>query len=405
MLLVGRFGDRMKATASTRRTLVWRLTMCVLILAAVAHIRPTAAAISGAVLTTLSDAERDFDLRGASLSVNGTLADLIIAAHPKGRLDESESFIWATVDASGRILSQRNPFASMSTANAAALNVHNPAAGSGFVFSGTRGFLFWPAMDGSVRLLRLARPNNQVVVRTINIGGRAPNIQRVLETNSGHVVFAGSLGAEGVIAEFDIEGKTISEHRLGEPGTTAINVIPESDGNLVTVAEAGAFPNSSTWVGRISPRGNVLTKTSFPGRPTDLARGSDGSYVVLIEKAGADGSEILIKGLGTDLTERWTRSLVNRQRLVPPFRVAPVPSGGFVVAGTKDRALWISRLNSDGTEKWTETHDPQTSPELEMVSRLELVAAQDVFVAAYTAFVVAGREQRTVVRTLRFTTS
>jgi hypothetical protein len=405
MLLIGRFRDGIKAMAATRSTLIWRLTVCAIIFAAAAHIRATAAAISGAVVTTLSDAERDFDLRGASLSVNGALADLIIAAHPKGRPNESESFIWATVDASGRILSQRDPLASMSTANAAALNLQNPVAGSAFVFSGTRGFLLLPAMDGSVRLLRLTRPNNQVVVRTINIGGRAPIIRRVLETNGGHVVFAGSLGAEGIIAEFDIEGKTISEHRLGEGGTTAINVISESDGNLVTVAEEGAFPNSSTSVERISPRGNVLAKTSFPGRPSDLARGSDGTYVVLIEKAGADGSEILIKALGTDLTERWTRSLVARQRLVPPFRVAPVQSGGFIVAGTKDRGLWISRLNSDGKEVWTDTHDPLTSPELEMVSHVELVAAQDVFVAAYTAFVVSGREQRTVVRTLRFTAS
>src|SRR3989442_15952736 len=116
----------------------------------------------------------------------------------------------------------------MSTANAAALNVHNPAAGSGFVFSGTRGFLFWPATDGSVRLLRLARPNNQVVVRKINIGGRAPNIQRGLETNSGHVFFAGSLGAGGVIAEFDIEGRSSSENRLGRTGTTGIKAFAGS---------------------------------------------------------------------------------------------------------------------------------------------------------------------------------
>src|SRR2546428_14146846 len=111
MFPVGLIGNRIKATASTKRTLVWPLTMCFLILAAVAHIRPTAAAISGAVLTPLSDAERDFDLPGASLSVNGTLAYLIIAAHPKGRPAESAAFITPTRGAPRRIVYLRNPCA------------------------------------------------------------------------------------------------------------------------------------------------------------------------------------------------------------------------------------------------------------------------------------------------------
>jgi hypothetical protein len=382
--------------------LLW-LTICSLLLTEVTSPNAMDGAIPGVVVrTTVSDSERDYELRGATLSPNGGMTELIIAASPKGRRSESESLVWGTVDASGRILSQENPLGKLSPVDSASLTLRGPATGSRFAFVRGGGFLLLATVDGGMRLLRLAHGTELSVVRAVNKSGGSQNVRRVLTTNNEHLVLVGGVGVQPVLTEVDIEGNTIAERLIPEQGLTLINAVFESDGNAVVVGEQGTYPNGTVWVGRVSPRGDILVKTSFLGRPTDFARGTDGTYVVVIEKSGADGSEILMKALRPDLSERWTQSLASRQHLVTSFRVAPIPTGGFILAGTKDRGLWISRVNSDGAEVWTEAHEPRKLPDLEMASYVELASRGDIFVTAYTAFVVAGREQRQVIRVIRF---
>jgi hypothetical protein len=349
----------------------------------------------------LADAERDYELRAAALSAGGATTEIIMAARPKGRRPGAESLVWASVDAAGRVLSQQNPLTPLSAAEAAGMSLGDPAAGSGLAFLRGRGFLLLTTADGGLRLVRLARPNDPAAVRQINIGA-APTIRRVLTAGDERLVLVGSVGAKPLVTAVNAEGKTVAEHAPGAEGMTAIGAAFETDGSVVVAAEEGRFPNTTAWVGRVSPQGVVLARKSFPGRPTDIARGSDGTYVVVVDRSGPEGSEILLKALAPDLGELWTRTLVSRQRVAVPFRVAPVTTGGYIIAGAKDRGLWVSRVKADGAEVWTEAHDPLTSPELEIVSHVELTSAQDTFVTAYTAFVVAGREQREVVRAVRF---
>lgn len=387
----------------TKNTFVWFVTCCAVLSANAAQSGATNGVIPGVVVrTTVSDPESDYGLRGATLSGNGTKAELIMAAWPKGRRSESESIIWATVDSSGRVSSKQNAFGTLSPAAATSLIGHVPASGIGFVFARNRELLLLPKANGGLRLVQLARSDKPALIRDVNIEGRSLIVRRVVAKNNDHFVLLGNVGAQPVIVTVDIDGKTIMEHTLQEEGMTIVSALFEPDGNTLIVGQQGTSINPIAWIGRVSSRGEVLTKTTFTGRPTDIARGHDGNYVVLIERGSADGSEILMRSLAIDLSEQWTRSLVNRQKLVIPFRLAPVGTGGFIVAGIKDRGLWLSRVKSDGAEMWTEAHDPLASPELEMVSQVELASTQDVFVAAYTAFVVVGREQREVVRAIRF---
>ncbi len=365
--------------------------------------------IPGAVVrTTVSDSERDYELRSATLSANGATTELIVAARSKGTRPKPGSLVWVTVDASGRVLSQQNPLGTLSLSSPTAINLRAPDAGSGFVFLRDRGFLLLRTVDGGSRLVRSARSNEPAVIQPVTIRGRSPIINRVLATKDEHLGLVGSIGLP-LVAQIDAEGKTITAHVLREE-MGAVNAVFDSEGSAVVVGQQGAFEKASVWVGRVSPRGEVLAKTAFPGSPTDITRGSDGTYVVLIQRISADGTEILMRALAPDLSERWTRSLVSRQPPANFFRVAPVRSGGFIVAGAKNRGLWISRVKPDGAEVWTEAQEPIMSlPELERVNKLELVYTvelawtQDVFVTAYTAFVVEGRDRLAVVRAIRFT--
>lgn len=357
--------------------------------------------IPGAVRTTLADAERDYELRSAALSAGGATTEIIMAARPKGRRSGEESLVWTSVDATGRVLSQQNPLAAAPAAAAARASLRDPEAGRGLAFLRGRAFLPLTAADRGPRLVRLARQNDPAAVSEVKVSG-APNIRRVVAAGDERLLLVGSVGSKPLVTAINAEGKTVADHAPEVEGMTAVGAVSEPDGNVVVAGEQGMLPNVTAWVGRVSARGAVLVKNTFPGRPTDIARGSDGTYVVLIERSGAEGSEILLKALAPDVSELWTRTLASRQRVTIPFRVAPVPTGGYIVAGVKDRGLWVSRVKADGSEVWVSAHDPLKSPELELVSQVELASAQDVFVVAYTAFVVVGREQREVVRTVRF---
>jgi hypothetical protein len=390
-----------QAMAMIRKSFIQFATISALVLAGSYQIGVSEVTFPGAIArTTVSDNLRDFELRGAALSANGTITELIIAARAKGRQSESESLVRTTVDATGRILMERNPIIGLPIADASKISLSNPTIGSAFVSVRNRSYLLLPTKNGGIQLVRLTNEQPSVI-RSLDIGGRSPFIRRVLVKDE-HLVLLGSLGTQALVTEVDTEGKTVFTYSLPEEGLIAINAVFETGGTMAIIAEKGTLLDATTWVGRISPRGDLLVQKTFAGRPIDIARGSDGTYLLLIERRNTDGSETHMKGLASDFSERWSRSLMSHQRFFTPFRVAPIASGGFIIVGTKDRGLWISRVKLDGTQEWAQTQDPMKSPELEMVSNLDLVSMKDIFITAYTAFIVVGREQHEVVRVIRF---
>jgi hypothetical protein len=382
----------------------WCERLVVAVLATAACVAAGGAIPGSSPRITLSDPARDYELRAAALSPDGATIHMISAAYSKGRPSDSVSLIWTIADASGRVVSQRDPLAMLPPADAASLAASGPDAGTGLALTSDGGaFLVLQNSTGDVRLVRLPRATESAIARVIDVGGRAPVIRRVLTTPTDHLLLVGSVGTQPLVATLSTDGKVLTRYELHEDVMTIVSAVVDADGGAVVVGEKGVFPDATTWVGRLSARGDVLKTTEFPGQPADIARGGDGTYLVLIEKTGAAASEMLAKGLGPDLAERWARSLVTGVRGGTSFRASPVRTGGFIVAGTKNRGLWVSRLKADGTEAWTDASDPASSPEMEMVSHLELVSARDIFAAAYSASVVVGREQRRVARAIRFT--
>lgn len=389
----------------TRRKLPWYAALCACALAAAcvaaAQASGERAAAPGAVRTTVSDPERDYELRGLALSPDGAAADLVIAAHPKGRPDEAGPLVWVSLDDAGKASPRPEPLRALATADAAALKP-DPSAGSLLGTLDGKTTLLLPSTDGRIRSLRFGGADGRAALAPFGPDARPPTVSRVLTKGANRLVLVGSVGAMPLVAELNADGKTAADYSPREEGMTAVGAALEPAGVAVVLGERGISDAAVIWLGRVSARGEILAKTVFPGRPYDIARAADGTLLVVFARPGVNGSEILIKGFAPDLSERWTRTLMVGQRAAVQFRAAAVPSGGFVIAGVKDRGLWLSQVRMDGVEVWTEAHEPAKTPDLEMVFNVELASAQDVFVAAYTAFVVADREQRQVVRTIKF---
>jgi hypothetical protein len=358
----------------------------------------TDSAIPGPVIrTTVSSSTLDYELRGAVLTGTGT-SELLVAARPKDRPAAPESLLSATVDESGRVLSE-NPLAGVSTEE---MNLGS-AIENGFALG--NGTVLVPTLDKGLRMVQLERSNDSRRVEAGRIQNQTLLINRILPISDERFAVLGAVRNQPLILEINTEGKTISEYLPRVEGVMPINAFFEADKTAIVVGAQGLTPNTTVWVGRVSPTGEILASISFPGSPKDAARAADGNVAILVESRQAESSQVSMKMVGPNLKELWTRVLVNRQHVVPSFQLEPVSTGGFIVAGVKDRGLWISRVTSTGADVWTEVHEPQKSAELEIVNYVTLAARKDTFVAAYSAYVVVGREQRKVVRTIRFTVS
>lgn len=353
---------------------------------------------------TISDPELDYKLHSINLSNNGGVVRLLFMAKPKGGLGKPVGIVRADVGMSGKILFKKNLLEKKRTMNLSVdADLDSIFSGRGTLVAGKRDSILLPTMSGGLDIISLPLDDGSVTVNKVDTAGHSPSIYRVLVDRNESFILLGSIGSSAFISKIDKKGNIISRHLLQNEGVmTAVGAVYEEDGSVTVVGEKGVFPSSKVWVGKISSSGTVLASESFLGRPLDFVQTSDGSYALIFEKSGPEGSEVFLRYLSDGYKERWTTTLMSNQNIVPSFRVSPVSTGGVVAVGIKDRGLWVSNINSDGNEVWTETHNPQSTHELELVANVELDAFDDEFVVAYTAWVIVEREQREVVRVLRF---
>lgn len=377
-----------------------RAAACLVI--AIAWVGGAYAAMPGPVINaTLTNPAGGYELRGAGLSADGVTQVLMAEVNAAGAALPGP-LVRALVDPAGRITG-RTALAAAAV-DPAALTSNDPAAGTNFaLLSDGRAMVTAPTTQGDLRLLQLPAANTPAVASTITVGRYAPLVREIVPTAEGRMAIAGSVGERPLFAWLAADGRTIARRAtLPDETMTIVAAASAPDGGAVVAGEKGIFPDSTAWIGRVAPSGAVLNSVEFPGRPLDIARAADGAIGLVIERKSAAGSDVVLQLLGPELAAGANRTLVSNQRAVPGFRIVAAPGGGFVVAGVKDRGRWITRVNAAGQEVWLDFQDPRSTRNLEIVSSMELLSRGDTMVAAYTAFVVDGREQKRVVRVVRF---
>lgn len=360
----------------------------------------TAGAVPGSSpRITVSDPSRDYEVRAVGVSPGGTTIQLISSSYPKGHPSDADPLLWTVVDASGNVASQDDVLARLPPSLAGSSIARGPDAGTALVVtSDGAGHLLLQTNAGELRLLRLRRGPAAPVIVPVDLG-RGAVVRRMLLVADDRLLLVGWVDERPFAAVVGTDGKVLARHQIPEEGVSLVGAVLEPAGGMVVVGAKGPFPRSTTCVARLSPGGAVVATNEFPGNPADVARGSDGTMLVLI---GKGLSEMSAKGLSSALVDQWTRTLVSDLPAPTPFHVAAVPSGGFVVSGTKARALWVARLKADGSELWSDTVDPSRSAEMEMTNHVELAASGDAFAVAYSAVVAPARERRGVVRAFSF---
>ena len=266
------------------------------------------------------------------------------------------------------------------------------------------------AADGRV-VLALPRWGDPPSIALVSAASKSLDTPRALELSRDadiqklvavgrRLIALGTVNNRPLVAEITTEGKTIWQQTIDAAPALIDSARATRDGGVIVLGRRGSV-SQEVWLAKLSEKGSLERSITFPARAGAVTELAGGGYAVVTDATAARGFDVTLRLFSGDLKEQSNTPIASGQ-LNPAFDIAAVPSGGFVVAGTRDRGLWVTRYDSGAAVVWTD-HRPPQPPDVEMVSDLKLLGRSGTtLVLAYSAFVTEGREQRKVVRVVTF---
>jgi hypothetical protein len=351
----------------------------------------------------LEDAKDDYHLQATTLTSDGTQLQVVASVRPRSVPTGERSLLWAATDAKGAIVARRDVLAMLPRAERDQVDLQSPSAGSHIVAAGGETWLLLATREEGYRLLRLTMDRSmQKATVPVALTGPRPTIHDVQPGPGGIIALLGDISGKPFFATIDRAGNVLASAAQvpdDQPGGLSAALF-EPGASTAFVVERSSPSGTATQVLRAGQKGPTVSGAPTPGRPLAAARGN-GSYAVLTEKGKLPQSELTLSAFdATGLQQRWSQVLVSGH--AGGFRIAAMPAGGYVVAGIVNRGLWVSRRDELGNARWTHARRPEETGELEIVTQVDLDASGDECVVTYSAFVIVDREQREVVRSLRF---
>jgi hypothetical protein len=230
-------------------------------------------------------------------------------------------------------------------------------------------------------------------------------LTKVVPSEDGSLLLLGHVGDGGWLAKVDASGKLAWERNLGPDGVAVLlDGVRNDDESFLLLGSPKGGTAPSSWVGKVTARGDLVLKNLLPRDARRIAGSADGSAILVGDRLGAQGREVWAMGLTPSLTESWNTAILSGVKSVAPFTVAAISGGGWVVFGPgKDYLPSISRVGRGGQLLWTYTH--QISPKVvPIMERGEVLSAgQEIFALFTLASLNEAGEQRETVRVLKFT--
>jgi hypothetical protein len=351
---------------------------------------------------TLASSDLDFELREAAVAASGEVW-AAVAARPRGNPTAAESFVLATFDGSREVTQMplRLPGAEPPSDASRRAVRRRLLEDMEVTADGRLAFALAPGANAASIALMRSGAREVEPPRALALSGADADVQELVTASGGRLLAIGVAGNRPIVAEITPEGKTLWQQEITADPVLIDAARATRDGGVVVLGRRGlALDAQEVWIAKLSARGRLERSVTYAARGGAVAELTGGGFGIVTHAAGARGFDVMVRVLTEDMRERWSKPLVSDQ-VNPGFDIAPATSGGFVVAGTKDRGLWVTHYDADGRVVWTDHTVPQP-PDVEMVSNLKLFSRGDTFVLPYTAFTMEGREQRQSVRVLTF---
>lgn len=185
----------------------------------------------------------------------------------------------------------------------------------------------------------------------------------------------------------------VKVHSIGTSGEDdASDILATNDGGALVVGRTkkGRFKSEDLLVVKLDKHGNVLWGKSYGGPERDAATkvisGKDGSYIVIgfTYSKGSGNSDIWILKLDNHGNKLWDKTYGGVE-MDTASGIVDTPDGGYMLLGQTaskgegERALWLIKLDKDGTLIWDRT-----------LGDSNLNAAVDIISASKGGYLVLG---------------
>ena len=189
------------------------------------------------------------------------------------------------------------------------------------------------------------------------------------------LVLAGARGRPVIADISPATGAVQWQHEIDEPGLTLAGGQRQANGGYLLVGHRSdpASREEQVWIGTVDRTGAVKARRTFPGRSASVAVAPNGRVALVYQRGGTMKVDVVLRGFTPALEDGSERVLLAAQTTPPPFKIAPLADGQFVVAGAENRGLWISRVTGEGAPVWLEKRVPASRADLEMVLNVDLL--------------------------------
>lgn len=214
-------------------------------------------------------------------------------------------------------------------------------------------------MGGQTSIVKMGVNGDISLMKQIGVPGDQISITKIVPTADHHFVLIGGKSHNAIAVKVDATGKTPWEKALDRGKTEFFfDGASTKNGGIILVGNSWSgdpfFAGPSVvWVVRFDPHGNIQSETVFPGRYASVARGQDQNYAIVYDKSDSASQDVWVQAINEDLKDLWRTQVLTVERGMAKFKIAPVPSGGFVVVGSKNFNLWVSRLDTAGKAIWS----------------------------------------------------
>ncbi len=351
----------------------------------------------------------DLELQGAILSNEGQKNTVMVAARQRRISQEPTELLLLEFDLKGGVSEYNNLFESI-TNNNNRINYSYPNLGNNQVLLDGKHLVLIPFVEKGWKLVEVQKTRHTKIIELdLRVNGTSPNINKIIERGSNQLTLLGAIGDRALAINVDLDkekkwnvtSSVIDSEILLYGGAFDVNQ------DLVVIGEKGKYPETEVWVGNLTNEGELLEIVNFPGRPVDISRNVDGGVGVISQKLNGDITDYFLSYILPGGTIKWSTKLLTSTNNFSKLQVESVDSGGFVVAGIKERGIWLAQLDSNGKYIWDYSKIPIINEDtniedLEFVSNLTLNSYNSVYSLSYSAFLIRDRKQKEGIKTINF---
>src|SRR5262249_53114658 len=245
--------------------------------------------------TTLSSDRYEYELKAAAAGEDSLW--LAVGLRPKGSLGGPQQYQLWKLDSQGKQRAQLD-LASVSVGKQADDKVKR-LYDIAIAKNGDLAVLL-ESEGGKLALVVLSGSSGEVIVNKV-VKAAHSNLffSKLRVTSGGDLLAIGRTGDEGFLLKLRLNGEVTAETVIHEADlAVAFDALELNDSYIVAGGHLKPSGESSLWIGRITAKGDVLSRTTFAGRFGSLAHDDQAHRVVLIYDApAANGWNIFIRAV------------------------------------------------------------------------------------------------------------